>query len=150
MVLLSKKVIHEIYIYIYIYTYYIYIYVCIYIYIYLYIYICIYKNRMEKRALSRELKLKLRRVRYWKCQQNFLLSPKNLSFLRSVKLNSSTIFALLYMHILYVYIWIFYVFILNRWKERELWVAGQRQREWEHEKPIFICLSLLSPHVHSN
>ena len=56
------------------------------------------------------------RIQAW---VKFVIENVNKIILRSVKLNTSTIFALLYINIFYVNIWIFsvYIYILNRWKE---------------------------------
>ena len=66
---------------------------------------------MVKRPLSREFRLKLSKVRYWKCQQNFLLSPKKLSFSSICRAQYQDnfrpfvyeYFVRIYMNILYIY-----------------------------------------------
>ena len=69
---------------------------------------------MERHPVSREFMLKLRRVRYKKCQQNLLLSPKSLSFSsicqaqykHSFRPFVYGYFIRVYMNILYIYIYI--------------------------------------------
>ena len=59
-----------------------YIYIYIYMYIYIYVYIYIYMKVAQKSGktpLRREFRLKLKKVRYGKSWQNFLLSTKKFS-----------------------------------------------------------------------
>ena len=66
---------------------------------------------MEKHPLSPELRLKLRKVHYCKCQQSFLLSLKNLSFSSICQAEYQhnfcpfvyEYFIHIYMNILYIY-----------------------------------------------
>ena len=91
---------------------------------------------MEKHPLSREFMLKLRRVRYWKCQQNFLLSPKSLSFSSICQAQYQhnfcpfvyEYFIRIYMNTLYIYIYI-YIFSIGGRRGCCGWLSRSKENE---------------------
>ena len=106
----------------------------------------IQKTCMENRHLSREFRPNLQKVRYWKCQQNFLLSPKNLS-LSSICLHISVF----YQYFIYIYIYIYkiYIYILNRCNvgEGEGVVGGSteiKRMKTRETRPYMLLASLTS------
>ena len=99
MFLLSKKIIHEIY---------------------------RLKTCMEKCLLSWEFRLKLRKVNYWKSQQNFWLSPKKF----------------IYEYFIYIFIYSeYFVYIFSVGGKRGCcgWLGRDKENEETRNPSLYAC-----------